>query len=495
MTDINPYQILGIPTNSTIDAVKEAYRQLATKHHPDKGGNPETFKIVKLAFKMIVDNIKKGIQIPQNSSSTYTEMKEASQNYQPTKYQSPQEFFGRDQPIDPNREFDRNTFNQKFMQNVKNDDDYVLSKTTEDYREKRTKEQLLAEQQSVDNDLSNIKPIFSGKDFNRNVFNRLFEQVNGAPGEKKDLQIYEEPMALTSGMQPYTEIDSGQKVKQTDKLSSLGFGDISEVFGQKAPNQFDHEMISKLATQPDITDVSTLEPDYHNKIKQRLNEYQNTQMNFHPKPSDPSKLPDQIRPTNATTDKISQQGLNDAYNRKMQERNGLINEIKYGQPMPTPSTISHQPHPQPQPQLQNPTQLQQHRSLPVMEYPRNSNEPATQPVTDYFVKIPSARQMDPYTQQNNFYQPMQPQPQMMGQIPSQMMGQVPNQMMGQISNQMMGQIPNQMMGQFLNQPPRQLPEFHKQSSAEMEQIQQQLQDLKKTVLKQKKIIRTLATKK
>lgn len=465
MTDINPYQILGIPTNSTLDVVKEAYRQLATRHHPDKGGNPETFKIVKLAFKMIVDNIKKGIQIPQNSSSTYTEMKEASQNYQPTKYQSPQEFFGQDQPIDPNREFDRTAFNQKFMQNAKNDDDYVLNKTTEDYREKRTKEQLLAEQHSVDNELSNIKPIFNSKDFNRNVFNRLFEQVNGAPGEKKDLQIYEEPVALTSGMQPYTEIDNGQKVKQTDKLSSLGFSDITEGFGQKVPNQFDHEMISKLATQPDITDVSTLEPSYHNKIKQRLNDYQNTQINFHPKPSDPSKLPDQIRSTNATTDKISQQGLNDAYNRKMQERNGLINEIKYRQPMPGSSTPSPQPHPRPQ--MQNPAQLQQHRTLPVMEYPRNSNEPTTQPTTDYFVKIPSARQLDPYSQQNNFYQPMQSQPQIMGQMPTQ----------------------------FLNQQTRQLPEFHKQSLADVEQIQQQLQDLKKTVLKQKKIIRTLATKK
>jgi DnaJ family protein A protein 2 len=47
MDDINPYQLLGVPEDATVEQVKESYKQLALKHHPDKGGNPETFKISK----------------------------------------------------------------------------------------------------------------------------------------------------------------------------------------------------------------------------------------------------------------------------------------------------------------------------------------------------------------------------------------------------------------------------------------------------------------
>jgi hypothetical protein len=266
MTDINPYQILGVPTDATIDVVKDVYRQLATKHHPDKGGNPETFKIIKLAFKMIIDNIKNGTQIPKSTANTFNELKDGAQAPPPVKYQSPQDFFGKDHHIDPNREFILSEFNQKFTQKVKEGDN-CLGGSLEDYREKRTKDQLLSEQRVINDEIASIKPIFTGNGFSGNVFNRLFEQINGTPDDKvKELQPYEEPIAMTSGLQPYTEIDDEQKCKQTNKLSSLGFSDISEGFGQKNPKLIDHKVITQLSTKPDITDVNTLESDYHNKM-------------------------------------------------------------------------------------------------------------------------------------------------------------------------------------------------------------------------------------
>jgi curved DNA-binding protein CbpA len=486
MTDINPYQILGIPTDATLETVKDVYRQLATKHHPDKGGNPETFKIIKLAFKMIADNIKKGVQIPRSTANTFTELKESAQALPPVKYQSPQEFFGKDHQIDPNHEFNVQSFNQKFMQNVKEDDNCLGGATAGDYREKRTKEQLLLEQQTINDEMSSIRPIFNGKDFNPNVFNRLFEQINGSPQEKKELQAYEEPSALTSGLQPYTEIDDNQKCKQTNGLSSLGYSDISEGFGQKNPNQINQDMINQLAKQPDITDVNTLESDYHSKIKQRLNEYQNVQLNFHPKPADPSQLPEQIRATNSSVDKMSQQSLNDAYNRKMQERNSL-----YAPSMQQPSMQQ----PSMQPAFRQPQQFpQQHHALPVMDYPQSSNmekfgtpltqtqpsQPQQSQQPDYFVKIPSA-QMHAYNQQGNFYQTTQ-QPQMMP------MGQM-NLLnpLGQMNINGQKSLPN-------FQQPQQVQMQPQPQQANIDQIQQQLQALQKTVLQQKKIIRTLKKK-
>jgi DnaJ-class molecular chaperone len=216
---IDPYKILGIQPNVTINEARDAYRQLARVHHPDKGGNPETFKIIKLAFKMIIDNIKKGVPIPQQNSTTFVEMREASQNYQNVQKQpEPHEFFGRDQHIDPNREFDGNVFNQKFIQNRKENDDYLLVPSDNDYRENRTKQQLLSEQADIDNELGMMKPMFSGRDFNNNAFQRMFEFVNGTPeANTKAMQVYDEPQALVSGLQPFTEIDETHKIKQTDK--------------------------------------------------------------------------------------------------------------------------------------------------------------------------------------------------------------------------------------------------------------------------------------
>lgn len=62
---MDPYEILGLPRNATLEVIKQKYRLLARQHHPDKLGHlsPEErathesyFKKVTVAYKFLVDH-------------------------------------------------------------------------------------------------------------------------------------------------------------------------------------------------------------------------------------------------------------------------------------------------------------------------------------------------------------------------------------------------------------------------------------------------------
>lgn len=53
------YQVLGVEKNATSDDIKKAYRKLAHKHHPDKGGDEKKFKEISEAYQVLSDKEKR----------------------------------------------------------------------------------------------------------------------------------------------------------------------------------------------------------------------------------------------------------------------------------------------------------------------------------------------------------------------------------------------------------------------------------------------------
>jgi len=52
---MNPHEVLGIKQGATEQEAKKAYKKLASKHHPDKGGDTKQFQEIKEAYERITN--------------------------------------------------------------------------------------------------------------------------------------------------------------------------------------------------------------------------------------------------------------------------------------------------------------------------------------------------------------------------------------------------------------------------------------------------------
>ncbi len=55
----NYYDILGVKKDASADDIKKAFRRLAKKHHPDRGGDEQKFKEINEAYEVLSDSDKR----------------------------------------------------------------------------------------------------------------------------------------------------------------------------------------------------------------------------------------------------------------------------------------------------------------------------------------------------------------------------------------------------------------------------------------------------
>ena len=53
------YQTLGVSRDADANEIKKAFRKLAMKHHPDKGGDEQQFKNIQQAYETLSDPQKR----------------------------------------------------------------------------------------------------------------------------------------------------------------------------------------------------------------------------------------------------------------------------------------------------------------------------------------------------------------------------------------------------------------------------------------------------
>jgi len=55
----DPYSVMGVPRDADAEEIRKAYRKLALRYHPDKGGDQDTFKRISEAYGLLSDPEKR----------------------------------------------------------------------------------------------------------------------------------------------------------------------------------------------------------------------------------------------------------------------------------------------------------------------------------------------------------------------------------------------------------------------------------------------------
>lgn len=64
---MNYYEVLGVPRTADAEEIKKAYRKLASRHHPDKGGDTAMFQQIQEAYDNLIDPAKRArVDNPQH---------------------------------------------------------------------------------------------------------------------------------------------------------------------------------------------------------------------------------------------------------------------------------------------------------------------------------------------------------------------------------------------------------------------------------------------
>lgn len=90
------YEVLGLNKSCSIDDIKKAYRKLAMTHHPDKGGDADTFKEITEAYETLSDKDKRhkydlyGHQQPNMGGAGYNPMEDFLRRHGMSGFSQPQ---------------------------------------------------------------------------------------------------------------------------------------------------------------------------------------------------------------------------------------------------------------------------------------------------------------------------------------------------------------------------------------------------------------------
>ena len=192
--DINPYKVLDLPKIFTLQQLKDNYKRIAMKVHPDKGGTEQLFLLVTKCYKALLEEYNR-----RQANKEYHELKaDFKKSAASPEYQSSSRR--------PTGKFDLEKFNKVFTEHKLQD---VYDKGYQDWMTEET----LPEQHTSK---------LSNKGFTIDSFNSEFERT-ATDSKNKYIIKYKEPEPLYAS----------KKINFTE----LGQEDVDDFSGDNMTNK------------------------------------------------------------------------------------------------------------------------------------------------------------------------------------------------------------------------------------------------------------------
>ena len=247
---LDPYQILNISKNYDEKILKKAYLKAAMKSHPDRGGTPQEFQKVSIAYTILTKKLKES-----HNNHSHNDLRQGAKDYVQNQLNQPKV------NVNMTENFDINLFNKIYEDNKISD----------------------AYDEGYGNWIEQNSALESGKEklfqngFNKDMFNATFEQYKKEKSNQNQNQLikYQEPEVRIS-------------MSNQDSLMTLGQGKITN-FGGTTDN------LSYTDYKQAFTDGSTLIDTSTVDINNRVNSIngiksQRSNISYQMGPEDQQKL-------------------------------------------------------------------------------------------------------------------------------------------------------------------------------------------------------------
>ena len=173
----NPYKILEIDKNYTPESLKNQYKLMAMKHHPDKGGDGEIFKDITQSYLYLLKKYKENLPDKQI-------------------YDLKNEFedFTKNESNNKNILMEDSNFNINQFNNIFNDN---FTKKTNGYGDFLKNGVVKEKKENTSYIFSNI--------FNINIFNKIFNTKIKKTKDNKVI-VYKEPQTIFQSNNDFSEL-------------------------------------------------------------------------------------------------------------------------------------------------------------------------------------------------------------------------------------------------------------------------------------------------
>ena len=199
-TRLDPYEILNLPKQYTETQLKKAYLKKAMKAHPDRGGTPQEFQKVSIAYTVLTKKLKE-----QDNSHSHYDMRNGSRDYITSQHNKPK------RNINMKDNFDTDVFNKIY------DDNKISDVYDEGYSDWMDSNPALESGQT--------KMFQNG--FNKDMFNSTFDQYKQSQAKQYSQQL------VTRGTP-----EERMSMKNQDSLVTLGQKQISDFSGSSDNLQY-----------------------------------------------------------------------------------------------------------------------------------------------------------------------------------------------------------------------------------------------------------------